>query len=171
VRFQTAYVDDFICGPQEGKRPFDKWEEVEPTRNSLLHMMAQLIERLMEEMKGNIRILVTEITDQNVYNSVELKTDHWRSLCSTDADLRTIQWALINSENGLYSELCELYGGIDRYRRLIRDANIRKDFVAAISLEDTLKMINKTKSELLNKAQVVESHIEQARDRLFRNCG
>jgi hypothetical protein len=148
----------------------ENWEEVEPTRNNLLHTMAYSIQSLLDELKDNIRILGTKITDQNVHSSVDLRTDHWRSLCSnkTDYYLGNLQWFLIRSEHGLCSELEELYQSLDNYIRLVKDTNIRRDFATTTSLETALKTLNKARNELINKAQAVESRLTQLRCRMLK---
>ncbi len=148
-----------------------KWEDINPNRNNLLNEIAYPLENLLKENGENIHILRDEITEQNLNmsNPNGLRIDSWKQLCMRlDSYIEATHWFLIRSDEGLEPELKVLYQEIDRYRQLIEDLRIRKDFSTETTIKTSLIMINQKRMGLLNMAQTIESRLLQLHARVIK---
>ncbi len=85
-----------------------------------------------------------------------------------DSYIEATHWFLIRSDEGLEPELKVLYQEIDRYRQLIEDLRIRKDFSTETTIKTSLIMINQKRMGLLNMAQTIESRLLQLHARVIK---
>ena len=166
MRTKRLFVDEPVRSEASVAGPFfaeflENWEDAFPTRQDLLCSITNPFERLMEELKCNIQIL-TQITDQKMFDPLFLSTNHWRWMCvKSDSYIEMSQWYLVRCEKNLEPELRTLYTDMERYGELARDMSIRKNYMSTESLQNALTTMNKARNELISRLETTLARMKQ----------